>query len=246
MTGNNRRAPAGGFLGIAAAGVLVLLLSLAGGCREGSPVQPAGPQSPVLLQWHPGDTFTFNTWAIDPNGLSLNSAPIVSVRRVLQTGVSARGAVNVTVMLDSIALPGAPRRLDTLYFYQSPEGDLWQYGLLASLNRRYNGTSAPPAWDRLAALSLGVNGIWTAGQADTSSNITGAAFDESNPWAAAINGAQVAFKAERIELYGPLNFGYTVLLSTAPPVFAQIVEPSSSIGPVNGLVRSLTAAQIGG
>ncbi|HEX9006910.1 MAG TPA: hypothetical protein VF889_06425 [Bacteroidota bacterium] len=243
-TGYSKRAPAGGFPGKAAAGALVLLLCLAGGCRQDAPVQPGGPPAPALLEWHAGDTFSFLTWATDQYGLEIGSSQCVSVRCVLQTGVTAWGAGNVTVMLDSIALPGAPLRRDTLYFYQSPEGDLWQYGLLASINRRYNGASAPPAWDRLAALSLGVNGIWTAGQADTSSHITGAAFDVSSPWAAVINGASLAFKAERIELYGPLNFGYTVVLSTAPPVFAQIIEPSSSTGPVNGLVRNLTAARI--
>ncbi len=243
-TGYNKSAPAGGFPGKAAAGALVFLLCLAGGCRQDAPVQLEGQQSPTLLAWHPGDTFSFLTWAIDQYGLEIGSSQCVSVRRVLQTGVTAWGVGDVTVMLDSIALPGAPPRLDTLYFYQTPEGDLWQYGLLASINRRYNGTSAPPAWDRLAALSLGVNGIWTAGQADTASNITGAASDVSSPWAAVINGASVAFKAERIELYGPLNFGYTIVLSTAPPVFAQIIEPSSSTGQVNGLVRNLTAARV--
>ncbi len=203
-------------------------------------------QSPALLAWHPGDTFAFDTWATDQQGLSIPSSECLSVRRVLQTGVTAWGTGNVTVMLDSIALPGAPRRLDTLYFYQSPEGDLWQYGLLAAINRRYNGTSAPPAWDRLAALSLGANGVWTAGQVDTSSSITGAAYDDGNPWSATVNGTTLVFKAERIELYGPVNFGYEVWLSVAPPVFTRIVEPASFVGPVAGLTRNMISARIGG
>lgn len=220
---------------------LVVLAGVVWGCRERGPVQPA-PSAADHLQWHAGDSFTFDTWSLDQDGFRLPATHSLSVRRVLQTGAAVQGFGGVTVMLDSIAIPGAHLRLDTLYFYVSTSGDLWQYGLVAALDRRYVASSSPPAqWNLIAALSLGVNGIWTAGQADTVSNVVGELFDESTYFNAVVGGSSLLFKTQRAELTGPVAFGYYLWLSVSPPLFARIVEPSSAAA--NGVDRLLSAAQ---
>ena len=236
-----RRAHVRAVRSMASAVALAVLAGVVWGCRERGPVQPA-PSAPDRLQWHAGDSFTFDTWSLDQNGFRLPATRSLTIRRVLQTGTAVQGFGGVTVMLDSIAIPGAPLRLDTLYFYVSKSGDLWQYGLVAALNLRYAPSSSPSAqWNLIAALSLGVNGIWTAGQADTVSNVVGELFDESTYFNAVLDGSSLLFKTQRAELTGPIAFGYYLWLSVSPPLFARIVEPSSSLA--NGIDRLLSAAQ---
>jgi hypothetical protein len=226
-----------------AAGGCAVLAALGGGCRQDAPVQPpAAP--PAHLQWQAGDSFVFDTWSLDQSGIPIPSSRSTSIRRVLRTGVRMEGFDSVTVMLDSIAVPGAPLRRDTLFFYQSGAGDLWQYGLLASIGRKYFGSAVPSRWDLSAALSVGINGGWTAGQVDSVTDVVGVLLDEPVYAAASVNGTSIIFKTERVQLTGPPAFEFDLWLPVSLPLFARILETPSPDS--DGLDRVLVAAHVGG
>jgi hypothetical protein len=213
-----------------------------GGCRENPPLGPMQGTTPNALTWTAGEVMMFDTWSLDSLGYTLPSSKCVSSRRVISTGQTIAGRTSVVVMVDSIALPGRPFRSDTLYFSQTSNGDLWAYGYLAAIGRRYNGYSVGPAWDLLAELSAGNSASWTAGYADTTGAVLGDMTVENRYFSATIGGVGYIIQALRIDLYSSVS-GLTFWLSTSPSLFPEIIEPSSST--FNGVYRSLTAVQPG-
>jgi hypothetical protein len=219
--------------------VLFLILLLVPSCRENPPLSPDGTANrPPVLSWTPGTRFVYDTYAISTNGLLIPSSHCTSIRTVARAGLTAFGRDNVVMMTDSIAIPGAPARLDTVYCNQTENGDFWQYALLATVNQRYYDTSAAPQWDCISALSLMGTGGWTVGLADSSQEVFGEITDTESYFAATVNGQSTAFRVSRMDLYG-LTFEYIFYLSSTPASFARIVELNSDT--VNGLYRNLTS-----
>ncbi len=210
------------------------------GCRENPPVTPPATPPSTLLSWAVGDCMWFDTWALDSNGYSIPSTKCVSTRRVIATGLQFQGRQNVVEMVDSIAIPGRPPRIDSLYFSQTSSGDLWQFGLLASLGGRYGVPGIGPGWDPIALLS-GNSSSWTVGYADTTGPVLGTITTESTYFAVIIGGVNFVFQTQRVDLSGP-TIGYSFWIASSPSVFAAIVEETSPAA--NGLYRVVTTARL--
>ena len=222
--------------------VVLFLFALPGptGCRENPPVAPPSAPPSFAFRWNVGDRMTFDTWALDSNGYSITSSKCVSSRRVIATGVQFQGRDNVDIMLDSIAIPGKPFRGDTVYFSQTSTGDLWQYGLLSSLGRRYGEGVAAPQWELIAPLS-GSTTSWTVGYADATGPVLGSITAESSYFSVVIGGVNFVYQTDRVDLSG-LTVGESFWIATVPPVFAAFVESSTPAS--EGLYRLLTSAQL--
>ncbi len=229
--------------GMFSGGVLSFLIALGTpGCRENPPVSPPIVQPPTAFRWTVGDRMWFDTWALDSNGYTIPSSKCVSLRRVISTGVQFQGRVGVAIMVDSIAIAGQPFRADTAYLSQTSSGDLWQFGLLSSLGQRYGTAAVGPEWDLIAPLS-GNSTSWTAGYADTTGSVFGSITTEGTYFSVLIGGVNFVFQTQRVDLSGP-TVGYSFWIAQSPPVFAAIIEASSSSR--NGIYRILTTAQIAG
>ena len=221
---------------------LVFLSLSSNGCRENPPVTPPESSTPNALNWTAGEEMWFDTWSLDSLGYTIPATKCISTRRVIRTGQEIQGRLNVVVMVDSIAIPGRTFRSDTLMYSQTSDGDLWAYGLLSAISTRYNGYSFGPEWNLIAPLSAGTSASWTAGYADTSGALLGDMTTEGKYFSVSIGGMNYVYQALRIDLYSPAS-GLTFWLSTSPPVFPEIIEPSSST--FNGVYRVLTSARLG-
>ncbi len=220
--------------------LLVLAVLGASGCRENPPVSPPADVPSNALHWNVGDRMSFDTWALDSNGYSIPSSKCVSTRKVISTGQSYQGRQEVIVMVDSIAIPGQASRSDTVYFSQTATGDLWEFGLLSSLGRRYSVAAVGPEWDLIAPLS-GNSASWTVGYADTTAPVLGSITTESTYFSVVIGEVNHVFQAQRIDL-SSLTVGYSFWIASSPSVFAAIVEASTPT--MNGIYRVLTTAQL--
>lgn len=190
--------------------------------------------------WTVGDRMVYDTWALDTLGYEISSSECVSARTVILTNQQYAGRSNVTVMVDSVTIPGIPPRIDTVYLWQTSAGDLWQYGYLASLGKRYGQFTGTTEWDLIAPLS-GTSASWTVGYADTLGEIDGAMEQDPNYFAVVIGGINYVYRAERVDIYG-VNVGVSFWVATSPPVFPEFIESASPAA--KGVYRTLTSARI--
>jgi len=223
-------------------GIVLLFVLPVEGCRENSPLQPVPASGTTVIVWHVGDQFTYDTWRLNSSGPSSSDSPFVTIRRVVATNVNIFGQIGVTVMIDSLADTGGRTRTDTIYFYQSSDGDLWQYGLLSSLGQRYGWGVFPLQWERIAGLSEGWGNGWSTGQADSISEVVGSDNETPFYFALPVNGSRLLLTAHGIELYDDFTTFYGFWISPSPAVFIRIVEPASSTS--QGLLRALRSAAL--
>ncbi len=219
--------------------VLVLALGVQS-CRENPPVSPQSPTQSLQPGWTVGDRMVYDTWALDTLGLQIPTSRCVSARTVILNGQNFQGRSDVVVMVDSVDIPGIPPRIDTVYLSQTPSGDLWQYGYLASLGKRYGEFTSSTEWDLIAPLS-GTSASWTVGYADTSGSVDGTMDLDTRYFSVAIDGVNYVYTAERVDFFGQ-NIGVTFWVSTSPPVFPAFIESASPT--VRGVYRTLVSAQI--
>ncbi len=200
------------------------------GCRENtSPVVPPGELN-VRFAFNNGDYASYDNWNLDEFGYIIPNTRFRDSWIVIDTAGRRAGLSPVSVVVDSIfrgvsANPDSLVRIDTLLFYTSPEGDLYQYGFLAALLKRREGTALKPQWDRIAAFSLGLSGFWTVGPVDSADSVYATMSSATTYIAVNFNGVQTALLAYTIEMTDP-DLDVTLWLTNSPS--AVVVERDES------------------
>jgi hypothetical protein len=230
--------------------VLPFLFLLAqAGCREDRP--SVAPSSSIPFRWKPGagDYAVYDNWKLDAYGNKISGSKFRSSRTVTDTAARHSGYFPVVVLLDSlfgeIATGGDTLvRTETHYLYASPDGDIFQYGFLASVVHEHTGLILIPQWDRLSAFSLGIPGSWTVGYADSAGRtvVSGMMSGERDFLAVLLNGLQTAVPAYRIDMSSG-DFEVSLWLSDSPTSMLRFVYEPSGAG--IGSLRELTALHTG-
>ena len=227
-----------------------LFLLTVGSCREDRP--PVGSSSSIPFRWKPavGDYAVYDNWQLDSYGFKISNSRFRSSRTVADTAARRFGYFPVLVFVDSLfgtmAAGGDTLvRTDTLLFYASPDGEIFQYGFLASLLRAHMGLTLTPQWDRMSAFSLGSPSSWTVGYADSARRtvVSGMISGQRDFLGVMLNGMQTAVPAYRIDM-STADFDASLWLSDSPSSMLRLVyEP---VGSGNGSLVELTTLRTGG
>jgi hypothetical protein len=218
--------------------LLVVVLVLAGGCRENETGPSSSLTIPFTLGFAPGAQYVYNSWTLDYYG-SQSVAMSVHTWRVLAIGTSYRGMNEVTVIADS-----ASTGSDTLYLATAPNSDLFIYGFLARIVKRRWGRVITPEWNLVASFSGGSTGSWIVGSADSAGqetvygNIAGAA----DYFAVVVDGVTEVFPTFRVDLTGPTLY-YSLWFSNTPNAIVQLLEEPDY--DAEGELRELAAIRSG-
>jgi hypothetical protein len=211
------------------------------GCRDNGTGPSAGSGQIVAgLVFAPGDTLTFDAWALDSFNYEIPASHTTPFWKVIAVRDSFAGAGGVTSIGEYPAPGTVPPRADTLRFRFLPSGEIYQYGFIANLVRRREGVRLVPSWDRIAAFSLPTNSTWNVGTADSAGTDTvrGTVKGDQGYFIAALNGVQTAFHSYGVTLIS-LDIDYTLLVSDSPPAVLLLENLSTPNG--NGYVWFLAA-----
>lgn len=213
--------------------VLFFLAVLFVSCREDLPLAGANPPSRIDLHFTPGDYFSFDNWQLDYYGRRIRSSYYRNSWTVADTGVSMRGEVDVTVMIDStFDSTGQLARLDSLFFRVDANGDLFQYGFLSSLIAERESLNLAPQWDRIAAFSQPRDRSWIIARIDTgmgapsNQTVVGKILStQEYIGPVGVDGELRLILCYRIEISKP-NLDIILWLSDAPTSFPQMLDGS--------------------
>lgn len=225
--------------------ILVLLSGIAG-CRDSAVDSSApGTSGPPVIRFSPGDSLTFDSWALDGFGNRILSTQTSILWRIADTGRTILGRSGITTIIEQSG-PGAPPvPPDTLLFQFRGDGDIYQYGFLARSVLRRERRTIPSAWDKIAAFSLSVGGVWNVGAVDSAGAdlVQGRVLDDVSYFSFSVNGVETLFRGYSVTLVGSSYwFGLTVA-APPPAIVVQREEPGSGY---NGQLRILNALRIHG
>lgn len=219
-----------------------LLCAVPFGCREDNQsVAPPG-QPTVRFTFGRGDHALYNNWNLDEDGYSIISSRFRDSWTVIDTAGQFFGRSPVTVVLDSVFVgtstrPDSVASVDSLFYYKSPEGDVYQRGFLSTLLKRREGIELMPQWDLIAAFSQGVPSSWVVGYADRAVPVYASIGGSREFVTADVNGMQTVLLSYRIEIGGP-DFDAAFWLIDSPPAVFRLRDESS--GAVSGMMKELT------
>lgn len=220
------------------------------GCRESSfTVAPPG-QTPTQFVFSPGDHAEYDNWKLDDYGYRITSSRFRSSWTVVDTAQRRFGFFPVVAIVDSEFAPSTGGsdslvRVDTLIFYISPGGSIYQYGFLAALMKRREGFRLTPAWDQLAAFAAGGSGDFVVGYADSAKTRTvyGHISGQREFVPVVVNGVQTLILAYKIEA-GALNLDLTIWVSDAPSAVLRVRDESNDVAP--GTMKEITFLRTAG
>ena len=227
----------------------VLLLCLAG-CRDVSSFVEASPAIPFQFNLTRGDYFRYNNWQLDEYGYRITASRFRSSWTVVDTGRSYENRSAVTFVIDSVFAAISTGRdslmhLDTLYLHLTPEGDLEQFGFLASLlgHRQMEGVS--PSWDRIAAFSTGASQKWVVGYADTAKAepVYGLIETQRDFVAVDVDGTQMLLLAYRVDI-DSRDLEVTIWITETPPAILRIRD--ESLGATLGTLKEIESLRSAG
>lgn len=215
------------------AAVALATIVLCSACREELPLAGSNPPAKPTITFTPGDYFSFDNWLLDYYGVRIPSSYYRNSWTVTDTGAALRGAVNVTVLIDStFDSTGQLARLDSLFLRVDEHGDLYQYGFLHRLIAERESLTFAPQWDRIAAFSQPREQAWVIASIDTG---MGAPMNQSvvgrirssqeylGP--VTVDGEQRVILCYRIEISKP-NFDFIFWLSDTPTSLPRMVDDS--------------------
>ncbi len=225
--------------------VLLLFFALVTlSCREELPLGGSTPAAKLALQFVPGDYYQFDNWKLDFYGFRIPSSYFRNSWTVTDTGVSIRGSVGVIVVIDStFDSTQQLTRLDSLFFRVDTNGDVFQYGFLASLIAERESLTLVPQWDRIAAFSQPTGSSWVLARIDTPAGapsvqtVVGSIVptpEYIGP--VTVDGEERAVLSYRIEITKP-NLDYVFWLSDAPTSFPRMLDDSEILR--NATLREL-------
>jgi hypothetical protein len=161
---------------------------------------------------------------------------------VTTTNVPLHGASDVAVVVDSLEGSIAGTRRDTLLFRVSADGDLYEWGYLAGALKRWEARTIPPAWDRIAAFSLGSSTPWVVGTADSTGEVQviGNIVTDPDFFQVNVNNVSTVYSAYRVDISGD-DLEISLWLAdnpfSIPQISRYVLAPSASTG---GELRELT------
>jgi hypothetical protein len=224
-----------------AAALLSLCLCPFPGCRDNG----TGPGSQAMqtvagLVFAPGDTLIFDGWDLDPYNYAVGTSHSTPLWKVLTVGDSYAGQGSVTSILESPPPGASSPKTDTLRFRFLPSGDIYEFGFIAGVVERREGTRLAAGWDRVAAFSLPTNGTWTVGAVDSagSDTLRGTVVGDQGYFIATLNGVRTVFHGYEVSLVS-LDIDYTLVVSDLPPAVLVIQELSTPVA--NGYLRTLAS-----
>jgi len=225
----------------------LLLLSLCCGlaCRDAGIPPGMGPGVPFAMHFRVGDQFTYARWQFDDYGYVIPSTQSPGIMHVLAEGVEAFGKNRVVVIEDSTLVDSTHQwAVDTAYYALDPNGDVYQYGLVAGVVGRLTERSIAPAWDDIAAFSQGLGTPWVIGAEDSAGSVelTGTIAPQQDYFALPVNGVQTAVAAYHVEISSS-DYALDLWLADAPSSFPRMVEGGNAVS--NGFLQDLTSLQEG-
>jgi hypothetical protein len=183
---------------------------------------------PFHLAFSPGSTYQYDALLIDEFGYYRPSTLTRATQRITQTGGTRDGFDGVSTVLDStVLLRDTTAVVQEFFLAQSPEGDLYRFGLLAEIARIVRLPVPPKRWDRLAAFSLGYGQSWVVGYLDAEQKTTvyGSFVGTGEMFSARVNGVQNVFSCYRVSITGG-GVEYSFWVSDSPPAFLMyVLEP---------------------
>jgi hypothetical protein len=211
------------------------------GCRDnGTGPSSQSSQTVSGLVFAAGDSLIFDAWGLDPYNEYVPSTHTSPLWKVYAVEESFAGAGNVTSIAE-FPVPGTfPARRDTLHFRFLSSGDIYQYGFIASVVARREGVRLVPGWDRIAALSLPTNAMWTVGTADSgrTDTLRGTVIGDQGYFVASLNGVRTVFHGYGVSL-SSLDIDYTIVVSDTPPAVLVLQELSTPTA--NGFLCTLAS-----
>ena len=227
--------------GSAAAALFSLCICQLPGCRDNG-TGPASQSSQTVagLEFASGDSLVFDGWDLDPYNYTVDASHTTPLWKVLGVGGSYAGAGSVTSILESPPPGTSSLTVDTLRFRFLPSGDIYQFGFIAGIVRRREGTRLAPGWDRVAAFSLPTNATWAVGTVDSagSDTLRGTVVGDKGYFIATLNGVRTVFHGYEVSLVS-LDIDYTLVVSDIPPAVLVIQELSTPVA--NGYLRLLAS-----
>ena len=227
----------------------VLLLCLAG-CRDVSSFVEASPAIPFQFNLTRGDYFRYNNWRLDEYGYRITASRFRSSWTVADTGRSYKDRSAVTTVIDSVFATTSSGRdslvhLDTQYLHVTPQGDLEQFGFLASLLEHRRVESISPSWDRIAAFSMGASPRWVVGYADTAKTepVYGLIEAQRDFVAVEVNGTQTLLLAYRVDI-DSRDLEVTIWITETPPAILRIRD--ESLGTTLGTSKEIESLRSAG
>ncbi len=200
-------------------------------CRQGDDAPLAPEPIPFHLAFSPGDTYQYDAVLIDEFGYYLPSTQTRATQRITNTGGTLGGFAGVSTVLDStVLLRDSTAVVQEFFLAQSPEGDLYRFGLLAEIARIIGLPVPPKRWDRMAAFSLGFGQSWVVGYLDYAQqkSVYGRFDGIGEMFSARVNGVQNVFSCYRVNVSGE-GVEYSFWVSDSPPAFLRyILEPGDS------------------
>jgi len=200
-------------------------------CRQGDDAPVAPEAIPFHLAFSPGDTYQYDALLIDEYGYYLPSTQTRATQRITKTGGTLGGFSGVSTVLDSTGLlRDTTAVVQEFFLAQSPEGDLYRFGLLAEIARIIRLPVPPKRWDRMAAFSLGFGQSWVVGYLDSAQQKTvyGSFVGIGEMFSARVNGVQNVFSCYRVNVSGE-GVDYSFWVSDSPPAFLRyILEPGDT------------------
>jgi len=214
------------------------------GCRSTDQVIPPSVPSALNLSFKPGDYFAYTTWDLDEFGETIDGTHSKTSWTVADTGRLVRGFTGVTVVIDSVFRRSirdvdSLAHVDSLFLRVAPNGDVFQYGLLATLLEKRE-KIALPQWDGIAAFSLRSGSSWVIGAGDSAANtvVYGRIVTDQEYVGTIVNGTQRVLLAYRIEITKP-DLQFVIWMTDLPFGFLRLRDESTEVA--NGTLQDLTA-----
>ena len=161
----------------------------------------------------------------------LPSTQTRAIQRITRIGGTLGGFDDVSTVLDStVLLRDTTAVVQEFFLAQSPEGDLYRFGLLAEIARIIRLPVPPKRWDRIAAFSQGFGQWWVVGYLDSAQQKTvyGSFVGIGEMFSARVNGVQNVFSCYRVSISGE-GLDYSFWVSDSPPAFLRyILEPGAT------------------
>jgi hypothetical protein len=185
------------------AGALALL-----SCRDLGP-QPAAGASVAVIRYLPGDSLIFSRYNVTGAGFEIaRSRRTVSwYVRSANDGFAGRDSVTTILEYD----PGDTVRAvpDTIRFRFLENGDIERFGYLSAVALRRDSSVYAPAWDRIAAFSLGTGGTWLMGPvgADSTDIVRGRVTAYQDYVTVSVNGLPRIVPASTVSLSASYFYG---------------------------------------
>ena len=212
---------------------LFCLCALSLSCREDGDTTVDPQPIPFSPKFVAGETYVYDAVALDEFGYMIPSTRSRASWKVLSTGTTLPGFSSVTTILDSASiLRDTTGVYDTVMVASTPSGDLYRFGLMATIARIRKQPVPEDRWECIAAFSSGSGSSWVVGYQDygRSQPVYGRIAGVTDMFTVNVKGQVTVFPAYRVDLSG-VEFDYSFWVADAPAAFLLFrLEPNMTVG----------------